>query len=194
MNKTKIICGIGATVLITILIVAPAVIGRPVRLLQKQNIAVSVQPITSDLVYVGDMYIEGTGHYETSIVMATAEQNIRIKVDPGGSDVVIKAKYLLQCVGDFDYGYAMLSVGGVQAKDVETSSYAEGYLYTTVHDCKLGDIIIWILYVEYGDLFFPRPIVDIEGGGGICNHLIFNNVARQVPNTQTIISGTIICQ
>lgn len=122
-----------------------------------------------DPIYVGDMYIEGTGDYESSLVMATAEQNLKIKVDPGGSDIMFRADYLLQCTGLFDYGYVLLSVGGANSEDYYTEdSYDQGSLYTTLYDCKVGDIIVWILYVEYGDAFFLRPLVDVEGGAGMC--------------------------
>jgi len=195
MDKTKIIYGIGATILITMLIVAPVVIGRPIISLQKQNIVTSAQPATIGDIYVGDMYIEGTGHFHSSLVMATAVQNPKIKVDLGGSDLTFRADYLLQCTGDWDYGLVMLSVGGKPTVSYFTEDGCdEGSLYITIHDCEAGDFIMWILYVEYGDLFFPRALKDFKGGGTICGLQIFNSVQRQIPDMQTIISGTIVCQ
>lgn len=189
------IYGIGASILITMLIVAPAVIGRPIISLQKQNIATSIQPATIGDIYVGDMYIEGTGHFHSSLVMATAEQNPEIKVKLGGSDLTFRADYLLQCTGDWDYGLAMLSVGGEPTVSHFTeASYDEGSLYVTIHDCEVGDFIMWILYVEYEDLFFPRALIDFKGGGTICGLKIFNNLQCQIPNIQAIMSGTIVCQ
>ena len=51
----------------------------------------------SKLTYVGDMYIEGAGNYETSNAMATSEKDLKIGVGLKGTDVILEAKYLLQC-------------------------------------------------------------------------------------------------
>ena len=195
MDKKKVICCIGATILIVILIVAPVVIGRPMMSL-KQNIVTSVRPLESDdSICIGEMYIVGTGHFESSSALATAEQNPEIKVKRDGSDLTFRADYILQCTGDWDYGMAMLSVGGEATVDHFTQdSYDEGSLYVTIYDCKPGDFIMWILYVEYGDLFFPRALKDFKGGGTICSLKIFNIVQQQIPDLQKIISGTIVCK
>ena len=165
MNKGKLIFGAGVVTLMIITASAPGAFSSSFSVMKEKSESASIQT----LVYVGDLYIEGTGEHETSIVMATAEHDLRINVDPMGSDVIIEAKYLLQCPGLFDYGYAELWVSGAPEKSVDTDHFAEGYLYTTVYNCKWGDIIDWVLTVIYDDLLFPYPLIDFDGGGGICN-------------------------
>jgi hypothetical protein len=75
------------------------------------------------LVYIGDMNIEGTGNYETSIFMVTSENDMKIGVGPRNSGVIIEAKYLLQCPGLFDYVHSELWVRNVDEKRVETDHY-----------------------------------------------------------------------
>jgi len=190
MDRTKLIFGVGTVVLIIMLTVAPGVISTSSRMIKKDSeVMTTVGPI-----YVGDMYIEGTGDHSTAIVMATAEQNLRVGVDSGGSDVVIEAKYKMQCLGLFDFGYAELYVQGAEEKEVDTNHCAEGYLYTTVYDCKWGDTINWVLTVIYDDLFFPYPLVDFDGGGGICNSPLVNSGNCRLNGNQMTISGSIVCK
>ena len=167
-------------------------------------------------VYVGDLYIEGTGDHETSLVMANAENDLRIKVGPGGEDIVFEAKYLLQCPGLFDAGFASLWVQGGLQMDIETYDYAEGYLYSTVYNCKVGDYIYWTIYAVYDDLLFPYPLTAYDSGGGRCtlrsrsvtsNPLflqilerlmdklpILNQIINQLTQNIVVLKGTIICE
>ena len=198
MNKKIFI--IATVSLIVVLNLTPAAV----------SISKSVNEMDSEVmagvgpIYVGDLYIEGTGDHDTSIVMATAEQNLKIKVDPEGSDVIIEAKYLLQCPGLLDCGYAKLWVRGAEDKEIETYDFAEGYLYTIVHDCKSGDIIEWALYVIYDDLLFPYPLTDFDAGGGICSKPVAKSRTHFLPlisrilgllsSGQIIMKGTIVCK
>lgn len=193
MNKTKIIGCIVVTVLLAMFIVIPSVTSKPIKLATVKESCLEFT-ISHEPVYVGDMYIEGTGNHETSLVMANAENDLKINVGLEGSDVVLYVSYLLQCPGLFDAGFARLWVQDAEEKEVETYDYAEGYLYTTVYDCKIGDYISWALVVIYDDLLFPYPLTSFDSGGGMCNRLILRNMGLRAQNTQTIMSGTIVCQ
>lgn len=191
MKKNKLMAGLFFLILIIILIVTPEGLSESIKKEIKTN---DELPVGANVVYVGDMYIEGTGNHETSIVMATAEQNLRINVGLRGSDVILQAKYLLQCPGLFDYGYAKLWVRGAEEKEVDTTDVAEGYLYTVVYDCKIGDTIDWALTVIYDDLLFPYPLIDFDGGGGICS---FSFIKLRIFNffkPILILGGTILCR
>jgi hypothetical protein len=171
MKKTKLMFGVGTIALMIMLAVSPVAISNSTEIFEKDKIETTPELTTNhETIYVGNMYIEGTGHYHSSLVIATAVQNPEIKVSRYGSDVTFKAKYLLQCTGDLDWGYILFSVGGEASVDYYTEvSYDEGYLRSTVYDCKPGDVIVWILYVEYGDMLFPRSIVDMKAGGTVCS-------------------------
>jgi len=221
MKKIKLIFRVVTITLMFSFALSPSVISKSIGLIEKEKIETIPDSMsTINPIYVGDMYIEGTGHHGTSIVMARAEQDLRIKIKPGGSDVVLEAKYLLQCPGLLDYGYAKLWVQGTQEKEVETDDYAEGYFYTTVYNCKFGDIISWVLTVIYDDYLFPYPLIDFDGGSGICiiprnsetstnlfstllerfvdqiphAFTILKYLSDRLPSNNFVIKGTIICE
>lgn len=203
--------------LIITLALSPGVISTSTELISEEKFISNPDVAPSYYhVYVGDLYIEGTGDHETSLVMATAENDLKIKVRPGGEDVVFEAKYLLQCPGFFDAGFASLWVQGGLQMEVDTYDYAEGYLYTTVYNCKIGDYISWALYAVYDDLFFPYPLTAFDSGGGRCTPRsrsvtstplflqilerlmdklpILKQLVNQLTQNILVIKGTIICE
>ncbi|MDH7516951.1 MAG: hypothetical protein QHH19_01190 [Candidatus Thermoplasmatota archaeon] len=159
-------------------------------------------------IFVGEMLIIGNGNPDTAIVRSTAEQNIRINVPLGGRDVEFKAYYYIDCRGWFDHGYVTLWVRGASVKQIDNGEFAEGYLYTTVPDCRWGDSIEWMLTTTY--YYFPTspPIINVDGGGGTCSFPVETNTLYGTPlvlnmlnekighlqSRQVTIKGTVVCK
>jgi hypothetical protein len=215
MKKTKKFLVIKIIFLLIMLGLSPGVFSVSTENIENDTI-LEMTPLTPT-VYVGDMYVEGTGDPENSIVMAIAEDNLRIKIPLGGSDVIVEAKYLLQCPGLWDAGYAKLWVDRAEDQEVETTDYIEGYLRTRAFDCEIGDTIAWSVLAVYDDLFFQYPLTDYDAGGGIftlkksrgetstpliieilmrfldkCPFL--ENIASHFLDKIMMIKGTIICE
>jgi len=208
MNLSKIIFGVGATVLI-ILAMMPGV-----NSISKNKIEANVENYqeiemsSGGPVFVGEMYISGDGDPHTAIVRATAEQHLKIPVPRTGGNIEFKAHYHIDCRGWFDHGYVNLWVRGAAVKQTDNGEFAEGFLYTTVPHVERGDTIDWILTTTYYYFTTSPPIINADGGGGLCNfpiennelynsHPILHRLAERLGNLQVgqvTVKGTIICR
>jgi len=146
-------------------------------------------------VFVGSMYIEGTGVHETSEVHALAESDLKINVGFQGTDLIFSCYYYMNCPGLLDYGSVKLSVEGAPDDEADTYDFAEGHLFATIYNCKVGDVISWVLTVIYDDALFPYPLTDIGYGYGLCT--LSRTILRDIISLFrpiTTLRGRIICR
>jgi hypothetical protein len=191
MKKDKIIAIFILITLLTILIVIPEGLSISIK---KENKSNESEKTGIQIVNVGEMIVIGTGNHETSIVNASSEKNLKINVGLKGSDVLLEVMYDLYCPGLLDSAYAKLWVNNGKENEVDTDTYAQGYFFVLVEDCKIGDLIYWTLTVIYDDLLFPYPLFDFDDGSAFCRLSVSRFGLLNLVNRGLTLIGKIICK
>ena len=165
MKESKIIAEIIVLILITTAIISSEALSLSI---SKQNEEKNCSILATKLVYVGSMTALGTGEFETSTVNSSSEKNLKISVGRKGSDLLLQAKYYLECPGLLDHAFAKLWVNNGNETEIDTDDFTEGYLFILLENCKPGDFFYWTLTTIYDDLLFPYPLFDFDDGSAFC--------------------------
>jgi hypothetical protein len=203
MSKIKIFCSICLLFLIIFPNVASSTVDFPYK--NNENDTKINTTIAGPIIYVGGMWITGYGDYETAIVRPRAEKNLIITIPRGGSNLILKVYFRIDCQGWNDHGYVKFQVNGGYLKEADGGEFNEGYMYIDIPYCKKGDQFEWILYAKYCPILLnPWEFKDgFDIGGGIIfsprtynsfnNLFLINKILSEFIEHQFTFRGKIIC-